>query len=452
MDEYGFRKQFGKLRPVALSFFRTGEFTVVGAWKECVAKTGGRNRIAYPIDDLLPPLVGFATWKISSSGVEQTFSIRNWIMNPRRNLCADYELNELTVVTHNQPKELPKILELAREVWENCFGEVRTATKGRLRGWKRKAPLKAAGDVQTRNEFVKRRREETSAAVKLEPTLTQTQMKEMASAAVGDRWTDTHQKEMDRQVAQRRLRLLESGSQGMLLPEELDAGTREQVKAWENHNDKKRQYRDAADKRKAEMMQSRDSAEINLFGHSVHVAPGLLAQDEVSNALMKTHMRRSTAGTAADVFVVGDVTKPGAIRKWAAVMCGAMLIDVPFFVSNGERGTCLNYHPAARVKKYIWISPGFDATYPELNSVLKMALAKRGSQWSRLLTLDEFQKKVSMNERNAARFVAIVDTLPVKDAMAETLPGPLKKTVMLPYEFVMNLAKLDYARSITNLG
>ena len=395
-----FRAQLDRLLPIAQHFFLQG-FSSLVAFRMALEKTSGKNRAAYPIDYFLPVATPWAAWAMSSSGVEQTLSLRKWINSPRRGMGAQYELDLVTIAKHNKPSEVQTIIEKAREVWANHYGNVRVSKK-RLRGWKRK---KADADhertkVDTKEQFLKRRRAETKEALMLEPTLTSTAVKELALAKAGDTWTESHQREADRQVAQRRLRLLEAGSQNLLVPSELDTEVVSQITAWKEHQDKKRVYRDNHILKKNTMLHPRCDADVDLFGKTVHIEAGILAPEAVSAALVKTHMKRAGSPNEAAMFVMTDPSTPGPVRLWCAVLLKAHLADSHFFVSGGKKGCRLMYTHAPSVKKYIWMSDNFVNDFKPLFDVLKCALAKPKCQWKALPTVDELLAKLHLNIRN----------------------------------------------------
>ena len=97
----------GQLLPNARNRHMQHKTSIVTAWKHTIEDTQRttRRQQSYPIDAVIVPLVAYAGWAMPASGVEQNFSIRNWIDAPRRQCSAYTELNLLTITTHTRPEE-----------------------------------------------------------------------------------------------------------------------------------------------------------------------------------------------------------------------------------------------------------------------------------------------------------------------------------------------------------
>ena len=128
--------QLEKMLPIVCYIAKTENVKTVEAWSLGIKRTAGRNRKNFPIHELLKALVPFAGWAMSTSGVEQNFSIRDWINAPRQQCSPRVELDHLIIATHDCPEEEDLIFKNAMKVWNENFGHVRGhgAQPSRMRG------------------------------------------------------------------------------------------------------------------------------------------------------------------------------------------------------------------------------------------------------------------------------------------------------------------------------
>ena len=111
------------------------------AWQAAVRKTQGHHgtKAAYPANALMAVLTRYLAFGMSTSGVEQSFSVGLRALEPARlNMSEDIEEATLRFATlkwqrSESDSELPKLLvQRARELWVECgFGQSRTHTAQR---------------------------------------------------------------------------------------------------------------------------------------------------------------------------------------------------------------------------------------------------------------------------------------------------------------------------------
>ncbi len=68
-DVDGFKSQLERLQPLARHIRQVEKLDNLQCWRVCLSRSGGRNRANYPTRELLPPLVAYAAWTMSTSGV-----------------------------------------------------------------------------------------------------------------------------------------------------------------------------------------------------------------------------------------------------------------------------------------------------------------------------------------------------------------------------------------------
>ena len=81
VNENDLRAQYDRLVGVAKHVFVHEGLSNQECWKKALDMTQSRseNRTSFPVDALLRVLVPYTAWRCSTSGVEQNFSLRDWI-------------------------------------------------------------------------------------------------------------------------------------------------------------------------------------------------------------------------------------------------------------------------------------------------------------------------------------------------------------------------------------
>ena len=117
------RHEFTMLVGVAEAQKEMHRCTNLEAWQHAVQVTR-RSRARYSLDGLGPLLEAYAAWVCSSSGVEQNFSVRDWLSSKRRPVAEQRELDELQIHVEDIPDE-ENLFQEASDIWARLYGKPR---------------------------------------------------------------------------------------------------------------------------------------------------------------------------------------------------------------------------------------------------------------------------------------------------------------------------------------
>jgi hypothetical protein len=340
LNEAVLKAEFHKLYDVAKYNFVHKSLTNIEAWKAALEATADQRRrcngIAYPVTQLRPVLMKYASWLVSTSGVEQTLNLRDFIDPSRRGAGPQIELDHLTIVAHRHPKEEEEIFAAAQVVWTKLYGACRESNS-RLKGAKRKKVEQdpGAGEPIPVNQWVKRRRDESITAAQQEGMATSVQTKERAGQIAGDLWTAKHAQVEQEQVAKRSVRFLEAVRSGHALEDEINAvpNCRAMVQALTDHEDNLRTKRNKTeDKRKAILGLRQPD---NLEGLTVHIWGMMLTEADAGTYLRKFRMRRAVSLRSCNVCIVPDVVVPPVSCALHCMLHGGRLATKAYLMSGG---------------------------------------------------------------------------------------------------------------------
>ena len=93
------------------------------AWSHAVEATK-RSRVNYPVENLLPLLEAYGAFSCSSSGVEQNFSVRQWLVPKQRGVSNQHELDHLQIVVADVSDE-QAVFKAASVIWVQLYGKPR---------------------------------------------------------------------------------------------------------------------------------------------------------------------------------------------------------------------------------------------------------------------------------------------------------------------------------------
>ena len=221
VDEAKLKLEFEQVVGIAEYHYNQERISNREAWSKAMAHISKRadSRRRYNIVALDRVLLNYCTWMISTSGVEQNFSIRkNVARGQRGSLAEQRELDELQIKAFSVGKrknDIEEVSRLAQDAWANLYGKPRlrnaqTQRRRYKRLGKRKCP-----QVSYAN-FMRHRTEDVKKLVQnVEIGATHNKNAEMVGKRKSEPiWTESHQKEIERQQQQRRLRWLESAALG----------------------------------------------------------------------------------------------------------------------------------------------------------------------------------------------------------------------------------------------
>lgn len=118
-------EQLNWVRPVALHLkANTASLSTEDAWSKALTRSRGAGQTAPELRQALLRLLSFG---ISTSGVERTFALSQWLQGSARTEMADPLVNdELRVVSSSRADDL-KIIRVAQQEWARVYGSERQA-------------------------------------------------------------------------------------------------------------------------------------------------------------------------------------------------------------------------------------------------------------------------------------------------------------------------------------
>ena len=196
------------------------------AWKlaleQIIDRSRGKSDTERRVSALKGALVQYFAFGLSSSGVEQAFSKGAWAFHARRQRASpDKEDFCLKVIHDNHLYHDDEIFQLARVVWQQCYGMPRTHWRPRAdKGIKR--PL--SQDACTEIDFIrKRRREAAEAGAQVRGDIIR--MDDLEPEV----WTEAHTRELDFQRRKTNARKVQAYAENSLLEKEVDEHVAEQA-------------------------------------------------------------------------------------------------------------------------------------------------------------------------------------------------------------------------------
>lgn len=166
INEQHFLAEFETHRGIAAALLKMGNLTNWEAWQRAVERTTVANKKARageekPSGNLRQVLYRYGAFNgMTSSGVEQTFSLQSGLLTKyRKNCLSQTENNELKIVADIAKSEddpnFKRVIMNAQTVWAECFGVPRKSPtlpridKGTIK--KRSSP----GEAGQNQSFVK---------------------------------------------------------------------------------------------------------------------------------------------------------------------------------------------------------------------------------------------------------------------------------------------------------
>ena len=159
-------------------------------------------------------------------------------------------------------------------------------------------------------------------------------------------------------------------------------------------------------------------------------------------------MRMAAKALQAQMFLVEDVGKPGRTALWHAVLRGAMLVDVDYFLSGGSQGLSRRFAPAVAIVKRLWTSEAFAARFPVPSKLLRNIIAAKAANNKWRLLPDEavFLAKLR-DERNRSRFIGLYTA---EEAAAMPALAAHKYLFSKPESFLEAVTRIDRRLSTMN--
>ncbi|CAE7359310.1 unnamed protein product [Symbiodinium microadriaticum] len=397
------RHEFTMLVGVAEAQKEMHRCTNLEAWQHAVQVTR-RSRARYSLDGLGPLLEAYAAWVCSSSGVEQNFSVRDWLSSKRRPVAEQRELDELQIHVEDIPDE-ENLFQEASDIWARLYGKPR-ATGHRLRGYFKTSKMLAADAPVALKTWIQERRSQVEEFIAAENLTGDVHVETVAGAAqrqAAEKWTARHDAEAHRQETVSFEKQVDAAHRGHLLDHELTPDLQWHADHLEEEENRRRCQRE----QEAHRFERRMARPVFcLFGKTVCLR--FQAPDpSMDRVLVQYNMRRATPTEVVDLFVVPDIACVGQAVQLLAYMYGSMIGTVEFLQSGGSAGAVAGYLPAISMQKHIYISDAFAAAYPALDALLRQVLDMPTCSWKAIDTLAAWLR-LQIHRKEASKYLALV--------------------------------------------
>ena len=400
VDEEQLLHELGLHKPIAANICDQNGCTNKEAWRLCLSKTQTKasTRARYPAAALRPALIAYGNFGASSSGVEQGFSkVNRMISKQQLGSCRSILEKHLTkIILDRRPDETEQVVQHARQVWMNTYGEHRTGpVAGRMdKGIKRKQTDSTT--PQSEIGWLRRRRKQVltcAAGSARAPTLGADQDEEgPAEGSAGSAfWGEAHKAEMDFQLAKQLKSKAYKMKKGLLLDSDMaDADERQAAEEFLQHQ----AGQDAKNAAESRRSKARSTAKTFAFeGKVVYLDEDIISRDLRERLMTFRGATVATQRKDADVFVVQDPSKVSRRIEWACFLKGGALVT-PQLVMKGE-GSVVAFKPVVistsrHGAKKLWISDSFAAEAPALSAIIKGIIGQGNFNWKLLPTYDTF--------------------------------------------------------------
>ena len=404
LDEAVLKAEYQGLIGLARAIQRETRGSTRDAWCSAIKKVQGRLAKSYPCKVLSALLHRYMVWSISSSGVEQNFSVRKLIATPRRKrLSEQRELDELQVRTfvEGNPVSVGDVLLKAQSIWKPVFGGARLS-KLRLRGYTKAKP--AGETAMSMGEALRKRQAEVSALPSPAP-MDASALARRAQADSGDVWGASHQKEARRQQTQRNLRLVESAAQGVVrfAPE---SNLHAAVIALRSAADSRRDHRDREAAKTASLLRDHH---VTWLHKAVHNGSSMSLQ-EIAGYVPKLHFRLVDDVANADICIVETMDSPGSAVLWGMLLKGGSIVQATYLrnLAGGgapRPGPCLSFLAARQTRRTFWLSRGFLREKQEAANII---IAVTAGYWTSVGTAVEWLSLVQAHPRSQMTYLGFL--------------------------------------------
>ena len=327
------------------------------AWRYVIQKLSECHmRRIYNIDELNSALIAYVAFGISTSGVEQKFSLAALKFNCRQLHAHAWNEDMFLKIALDFPnRDLRKIIANARRIWLEHCGRPRVMMNPRIdKGVKRPRSAMMGGE----SEFIRQRRKAARLVVSDTVTVAGDSTREVRP---GSNWGATHQKELDFLKNKRDTKQHIAYSENVLLPQEVTHAVCEG--AATKH---KKQLSD-------QLARSRKTERVRLATLGTPTAKFLEAikgkpvfvdfpnrSPEVAAALI-THRLKSVRMHEAEVFVVQTPGRAGPFISAASAVKGGYEVT-PGLLISGRVGAGVKMLPTYHLKKVMFWSTEFRNT------------------------------------------------------------------------------------------
>ena len=301
---------------------------------------------------------------------------------------------QLLLLPDNVPHD--SLCEEAQKIWKKYFGQARTSCLTRLdKGVKRPNEEKQSLAVTA---LQKKRRRETAASTEMVDI---NRVEAVATNGSSGVWSENMAKEVMFQRNKQYDSKVERYLQNALLEDEVDPELVDvalKLRATQEKND---QQRVAKEKRNQNLLLPKKcSIQRNKF----HLED-------------TTWLRKVTAASRHNVmihpwdaqnWVVSDPSNPKEQVLWSATLLGGLVVDVPYFESDGERGLAIHFSPFVDISRKAYVSEAFKQAHPRVAEVLRHCLAHPRSKMNVLDSWEAFaDQHCRLDHKTKMRAIAL---------------------------------------------
>ena len=374
IDPIRLRAQWDNVFPRARQHVQRG-LSNKEAWKHTMERLQHRNLVQiHPTTDLRKALVAYVACGISTSGVEQKFSLSALKFNCRQTHADAHNEDMFLKITLDLPnRDLTKVIGNARRIWVECCGRHIVRKQERIdKGVKRSQSVMMGGEA----EFIRQRRKAAGLAVSNTVADDSTQ-----EVGPGSNWGATHQKELDFLNNKRNEKRFNAYSENVLLPHEVTHAVGQGAAAK-----RKKQLADQlARSRKIERVRraalGTPAAKLLEAIKGKHVFVDIPCRSpEVATALIALRLK-SVRMHEAEVFVVQAPGRAGPFVSAASAFKGGYEVT-PGLLISGRLGAGVKMLPTYHLKKMMYMSARFrGAQGPFCEFVQNLIRHTPGCKW-----------------------------------------------------------------------
>ena len=189
-----------------------------------------------------------------------------------------------------------------------------------------------------------------------------------------------------------------------LLDSEVDGEFREVAQAFKDLQDKEDEEKRRQKKRRADLLCPKNLPDP--MSKLVWVSPEVL--DDAALALLRGCLVGDQEH--ADFIVEEDPANPCGPSLWSAFLMGKVICNLDYVTSRGKTGNAFSYSPAITIKRQVFLSASFQAEFPELAQIVKLAIASHISKWQEIVALEQFvhESAHATTKKNHVSFYSIV--------------------------------------------
>ena len=359
------KEQMQRLKPAARQYSSERECTTMEAWVCALRAVSSHLATSrkYQRDDFASLVREGLVHGGATSAVEQGFSKIQWGLSSRQQGAHSLTKRDLRKILLEDPEHDKDAISLAQEVWSRHYGMPRAPPKHK----RIHAGLPQPRALKSEICFLRKRRVDAAAAASAGK-------RRRADDADGDpeSWSRLHDKEMEFNHDKLQKKKFEANLNGQLVAGDVDEQFQVSCREFKDARDKLDKTRERERKtRDDKALGGRPLGPDEIRGLKIYIQKELKeprfvkALEEKGCVPVETRMQ-------ADAFVVESPTQPGDRILWRAVLVGAYVASKSAILHG--HGVALQYLPALRTRRQIWISPAYRAAFPAVAGIIESSI------------------------------------------------------------------------------